>query len=975
MDTLEKTLRADSAITPGNSQITSTAMPNDTTLRPKVDLLGTAHPTNSMQGQQGTDKAAANDYFYIRGEYYSKLETLSDNSGEAQVFLVEKDGAKQVLKVYYPNFKVKKRLMKLVSTINFEMIVRIFDFGKLYVDGVHRDYELMEYLEGGTLDKFNINGDLDAFRRIALQAAASLEYCHNLRIIHKDIKPSNFFFRDSEHTQLVLGDFGISSLIDDNQAVHRTTQARTPVYASPEMYSDVIDGVVELTPATDYYSLGITLLALWLGHSPFTNSERTIMKCKNEGRLPKVENLPDRVRMIIKGLTAVNIQTRWKYSEVERWFMGESPRIDESSPFLKYKAFVVDPERNLVAQNAAELVPMLLNNERIARGYLYGGRLANWFEQCGNEKVSIVLKDIVKNRYPADPQAGLIAAIYAMEPTWLYRDVNNKECIDLHSIALSMITNMTEYMVVLRNPNDRLWIYLESRTDFDVERMRRYFSQNENTKQAMALAVMRTVYEIDKAMPFLVKYKTKTLKDIVNCFGNEQLSEDDWRSLTDGRLLSWMYNHEDRMACEALRILTEGKDFSRHLAFKVLYNIDRTASYDLKDADTPKKVGEMLVDKLVKWQSLSDAEFTECMSEFTEPDGRFMYFAQMHGWVTEMVEAQKCFDLNSEENRQRLGVYDLRIAAYRFCRILGAVPTYILPSGKVLNNGLRIDSKYTAEVRNEVRQGVLPQWLASFYHENPEEDFSEEFSYERRLEDWLNAVGNYDPQYVFYRRFIQAKNDTKQRYDQVRKKFMQSQIKRNSWRIIYFGLCLLWMIAVLIMGFDKRDEMLINGMLTVCGPVGGVTALICCTKAFFRGYGFMLCALWGLFGFLTSLIPLWTLRYVDANMPSMFSATVIVFTLLYMVICHFSENRSDKTLDREFINEVIDDDVKSLLLEPLYYTFKTKSYKFNGSKFSVLEDIENQFTTVASESVIHYVMWTIMIVALIAELLVYNSVI
>lgn len=94
-----------------------------------------------------------------------------------------------------------------------------------------------------------------------------------------------------------------------------------------------------------------------------------------------------------------------------------------------------------------------------------------------------------------------------------------------------------------------------------------------------------------------------------------------------------------------------------------------------------------------------------------------------------------------------------------------------------------------------------------------------------------------------------------------------------------------------------------------------------------------------------------------------------------MVICHFSENRSDKTLDREFINEVIDDDVKSLLLEPLYYTFKTKSYKFNGSKFSVLEDIENQFTTVASESVIHYVMWTIMIVALIAELLVYNSVI
>ena len=977
MDNIDKTLRPDTPMATDMQSMTGAIPDSDTTLRTQTDMFSTARTANALQGGSVQSGAVRNvgDYFYIRGEYYTKLETLSDNSGEAQVFLVEKDGVKQVLKVYYPKFKVKKKLMKLVSTINFEMIVRTHDFGKLYVDGVHRDYELMEYLEGGTLDKFKINGDMDAFRRLALQAAAALEYCHNLKIIHKDIKPGNFFFRDSEHTQLVLGDFGISSLTDENQAVHRTTQARTPVYASPEMYSDVIDGVVELTPATDYYSLGITLLALWLGHSPFTNSERTIMKYKNEGRLPKVDNLPDRVRMIIKGLTAVNIQTRWKYKEVERWFLGESPRVDESSPFLKYKAFVVDPERNLVAQNASELVPMLLNNERVARGYLYGGRLANWFEQCGNEKVSIALKDIVKNRYPADPQAGLTAAIYAMEPTWAYRDVNNKECIDIHSVALSIITNMSEYMVVLRNPHDRLWIYLESRTNCDVERMRKYFSQNDNSQKTMSLAVMRTVYEIDKDMPFLVKYNTKTLQDIVRCFGNEQLSENDWRSLTDGRLLSWMYNHEDRMACEALRILTEGKDFSRHLAYKVLYNIDRTAAYDLKEADTPKKVGEMLVDKLMKWQSLPEAEFTEVMSEFTDPDGRFMYFAQMHGWVTEMVEAQKCFDLNADENRQRLGVYDLRTAAYRFCRILGAVPTYALPSGKILKNGLDIDKKYTAEVRNEVRQGVLSQWLTAFYHENPLEEFTEEFSYERRLEDWLNAVGNYDPQYVFYRRFIQAKNDTKQKYDHVKKKFTETQLKRNVWRFMYFGLCMVWILAVLILGFEKKEEMLLNGMLTVCAPVGGITALICGVKAFFRGYGFVMCVLWGSFGFLTSLLPLWVLRYVDANMPSMFTATVIVITLLYMVICHFSENRSEKTFDKEFINEVIDDDVKSLLLEPLYYTFKTKAYKFNGSKFSVLEDVENQFTTVASESFIHYVMWTVMIVALIIELLVYNSVI
>lgn len=963
MDTIDKTLRSDAA----SAMDDQTMLPDNTlgtTIKTKVDMLAT-HST--------VDVPVSAETFFIRGEHYTKLETLSDNSGEVQVFLVEKDDRKLVLKVYYPKFKVKKKLMKLVSTINFEMIVRMHDFGKLYIDGVYRDYELMEYLEGGTLDKYKLDGDMDQFRRIALQAAAALEYCHNLNIIHKDIKPGNFFFRDAEHTQLVLGDFGISTVMKDNAVLHRTTQARTPVYASPEMYSDVIDGVVELTPATDFYSLGITLLALWYGHSPFTNSERTIMKYKNEGRLPRIESLPDRVKMIVKGLTAVNVHTRWKYNEVERWFMGESPMVDETSPYLKYKAFVVDPERNLVAENVADLVPMLIDNERIAKGYLYGGRLANWFEQCGNEKVSLALKNIVENLYPVDTQAGLTAAVYAMDPTWSYRDIHNKECVDLHAVAMSMITNISEYSVALCNPHDRLWIYLESRTDCDVDRMRKYFQQG--SQQELALAVMKTVYEIDPEMPFLVKYKTNTLKEIVQCFGNESLTENDWRSLTDGRLLSWMYCHEDHMACEALRILTEGKPFSMQLAYKVLYNIDRNTAYDLRNADTPKKVGESLAEKLMAWQGLDDREFENCISEFSDPDGRFMYFAQMHGWVTEMVDAQKCFDLNSEENRQRLGLYDLRTAAYRFCRILGAVPTYMLPSGKILNDGRGIDKKYTTEVRQEVRQGVLPQWLSAFYHENPNEDFTEEFSYEHCLEDWLNAVGNYDSNYVFYRRFVQAKEDTRQRYDHVKAMFAKAQVRRNIWRGVFYLLSAVWILAVVFFGFHNKEAMLINGFVTICLPIGGVTALICSIRAFFRGYGFLLCSFWGLFGFLTSLLPLLLLRYVDETMPSLFTTAVVIISLLYMVICHFSENRTDKAYNRELVNEVIDDDVKSLLLEPLFYTFKTKAYKFKGSKFSILEDVENQFSAVSNETVLHYVLWSLMSGLLLCELLAYKSLI
>jgi hypothetical protein len=93
-----------------------------------------------------------------------------------------------------------------------------------------------------------------------------------------------------------------------------------------------------------------------------------MMRQKNEGRIPRMNELPERIKLLVMGLTVVNPINRWGYEQVEQWFLGESPKVDLSSPFLKYQSFVVDPERNLVAENVQELVPMLLANERLAIG-------------------------------------------------------------------------------------------------------------------------------------------------------------------------------------------------------------------------------------------------------------------------------------------------------------------------------------------------------------------------------------------------------------------------------------------------------------------------------------------------------------------------------------------------------------------------------------------------------------------------------
>ena len=966
MDNDELTIRAGKTVGMTCNTGVPSGMPDDASMDRTI-RIGTPDPSGSDCPPSAEVSATC---FVLRDCQYRNIRTLSNNSGEAQVFLVERDGKEYVLKLYYPNVRIKKDVLRIIANISFDMIVRLYDFGHIYLDGNRRYYELMEHLRGGTLGTYRLGKDIDAFRRIALQAAAALECCHKNKVIHKDIKPSNFFFRDESHNELVLGDFGISSMMAGEGKMHRTMQARTPMYAAPEMYNDVIDGEVEISSAADYYSLGLTLLTIWNGKSTLGNDERMLMKMKSEGRLAGVNELPDRVRLIIQGLTAVKPASRWSYTEVERWFMGESPKVDLTSPFLKYCSFVFDPERNLIADSVKELILLMEEYERTACGYLYSGKITDWLEQCGNTRLSIAVDDIVKNRYPVDRKAGLNAAMYMMDSELPYVDVKGRKCIDVHDIVMTLINNMDEYASVLINRNARLWIYLETHVKCDVDRMRGYFV--DGSGQGCKHAVMRMVYELEPDIPFLAGHPSSTIKEIVHCFGYDNLPDDAWHSLTDGRLLSWMYSHEDKMACESLRIMTEGKSYSEQLAYKVLYNVDRTVAYDLREADTPQKVGEVLDEQLRKWQRLDDEAFAEKMTEYSCRDGRFQYFARLHGWMEQIGEAQRCFDIDSAENRERLGVYDLRTAAYRMCRILGVVPSYSMADGTLLRNGLEIDNRHRSAIRTEIRSGYFPQWLSVFYHENPEADFSEAYSYERMLERWITVLGNYDAQMPYNKRFLAAKAETARKYDEVRRGYRKAKTKEGLWQAAFYLLGGLWMLLVLLYGVGNHHSLLANSMMAIGLPVGGMTAMIVGTRAFFRGYGFAMSCLWGGVGFMTSLIPVYALKFIEAQWPVLFVPVILVFSIIYMGVCHFTDSRGDSKEDNKLLEQMLSDDVKSTLIEPLYYTFKTKSYRFKGSKFGVLDDAQDRIHSISGEIVLHYVLWCVMVALLVVEMVVYN---
>ena len=190
---------------------------------------------------------------------------------------------------------------------------------------------------------------------------------------------------------------------------------------------------------------------------------------------------------------------------------------------------------------------------------------------------------------------------------------------------------------------------------------------------------------------------------------------------------------------------------------------------------------------------------------------------------------------------------------------------------------------------------------------------------------------------------------------------------------IYFANLFIFIADILLLfGISGREYLLWHEGLSIVLPLGGMSAIIIGTRAFFKGYGFVFSCLWGLLGVLSSYIPVMILRYVNGTAPGMFVPTVLILTAIYMLIFHFTDFRSDADSENLLETGLREDDIKSTLIEPLYYTFKEKKFKFKGSNFGLLDDVTNQVRSLSGESVLHYILWSALVGILLLEMIIFS---
>lgn len=514
-----------SGVGPGDTSGTVHAGSGDISSGFGTTPSGTVHGGGPgiTSGVHGASPASAGisvnvgDPIVINSITYKYEGVISKSTGEAEIFLLSHNGNKCVFKLYYPNFKPKEDIVKQLKQLKHEDIINVHDYG-YYHD---RFFEIMDYAEGGTLEQRLPIKEISRLKKIISETVNAYKFCHANGIIHKDIKPQNLYFKNADGTDIVIGDFGISSSLEGGMSRHLTSQSLTVGYAAPEMYG--IDGKVYIGKEVDYYALGITTIHIWDGESPFDGlNSYAIANLTTSGKVYIPDDMPKDIQKLVKGLITIDYTKRWGYDEIQRWLHGEDVPVHFHVAEINYPPYQFSPSGT--AATPVELANILKKNPDKAQKHLYSGKLSAWVNLF-NPGLAVELDRIVEDDYPKDQDAGIQKVIYILNPDEAFIH-NGKECRTLEELADILEEGFPHYTSALLNPNYSFYLYLEAHdAKKEADTFRKYF-KTFSAKKALNTIILelrgRESFKLGGELFFkpeeLLKYKdrqflVKELKD------------------------------------------------------------------------------------------------------------------------------------------------------------------------------------------------------------------------------------------------------------------------------------------------------------------------------------------------------------------------------------------------------------------------------------------------------------------------------
>jgi calcium-dependent protein kinase len=163
------------------------------------------------------------------------------------------------------NIDLLKNEVEILSSLDHPNIIKFYDS---YEDTKFL-HLVTEFCSGGELFDYVITKGHYSERKAAkliYKILLSVNHIHSQGICHKDLKPENFLFENTDpNAELKLIDFGLSSKFrDSTEPMHDVVG--TPYYVAPE----VLHG--SYGPECDLWSIGVISFVLLSGNLPFPGS-------------------------------------------------------------------------------------------------------------------------------------------------------------------------------------------------------------------------------------------------------------------------------------------------------------------------------------------------------------------------------------------------------------------------------------------------------------------------------------------------------------------------------------------------------------------------------------------------------------------------------------------------------------------------------------------------------------------------------
>src|SRR5258708_35053787 len=152
---------------------------------------------------------------------------------------------------------------RTIASLVHPNIIRVLGFG--VENGI--PFLIMDYAANGTLRQRHPKGVVlppDVFIPYVKQVASALQYAHDRKFIHRDVKPENMLLGSS--SEVLLSDFGLVLIAQSTGSRSIQEMSGTIAYMAPEQLQG------KPHPASDQYSLGIIVYERLTGDRPFNGT-------------------------------------------------------------------------------------------------------------------------------------------------------------------------------------------------------------------------------------------------------------------------------------------------------------------------------------------------------------------------------------------------------------------------------------------------------------------------------------------------------------------------------------------------------------------------------------------------------------------------------------------------------------------------------------------------------------------------------